>query len=243
MAASGRFGRRPGQRPSSFPNHSQDRPHAHHRFSQLGVRPGPRSRVHSGERWQYSGEGFVFLQRVVEKVTGRPLDDHVNESVFGPLGMSSSSFLWRDRFEGHFATGHDRKGAPGRKARTVRALSAGSLHTTARDYGRFLEALLRPDGEGFALQSLARPLVEVDRDLGLSWGLGWGIADRGSERFAWHWGSNPGFQSFVMISLGERSGVLLLTNSENGLRLAGDIVGGFYPGEHPVFRFRMLQPR
>jgi CubicO group peptidase (beta-lactamase class C family) len=174
-----------------------------------------------GERWQYSGEGFVFLQRVVERITGRPLDEHVNETVFAPLAMSSSSFLWKDRFGGRFATGHDRKGAPREKSRPVRALSAGSLHTTAPDYGRFLQSMLSPEGEGTVLQSLARPLVEVDEALGLSWGLGWGIAKRGAESFAWHWGSNPGFQSFVMISLRDRSGLLLLTNSENGLGLAG----------------------
>ncbi|MGH9335584.1 MAG: serine hydrolase domain-containing protein, partial [Vicinamibacteria bacterium] len=191
-----------------------------------------------GERWQYSGEGFVLLQRVVERLTEKPLDVHVKESVFDPLGMASSSLVWRNDFEGRFASGHDRKGSPREKSRPLRALAAGSLHTTVRDYVRFLEELFR----GEWLRAFARPRVEVEAGLGLSWGLSWGIEERAGESFAWHWGANPGFQSFVMASPRDRSAFVLLTNSENGLRLAKAVAEEFYSGEHPVFQFRMLNP-
>jgi hypothetical protein len=49
-----------------------------------------------GERFSYSGEGYIYLQRVVEQITGKPLNTFLTETVFEPLGMSRSSYVWRD---------------------------------------------------------------------------------------------------------------------------------------------------
>jgi len=45
-----------------------------------------------GERFSYSGEGFVWLQRVVEAVTGESLNTTLRRLIFEPLGMHRSSY-------------------------------------------------------------------------------------------------------------------------------------------------------
>ncbi len=60
-----------------------------------------------GERFSYSGEGYIYLQTVVEQITGKPLNDVMNELVFTPFGMTSSSYVWRPAFDALTATGHD----------------------------------------------------------------------------------------------------------------------------------------
>src|SRR5579871_557835 len=68
-----------------------------------------------GTRFSYSGEGYVYLQRVVEQITGKPLNDYMTEAVFKPLGMTSSSYVWRSEFDALTATGHDADGKPTEK--------------------------------------------------------------------------------------------------------------------------------
>jgi CubicO group peptidase (beta-lactamase class C family) len=60
-------------------------------------------RFDPGTDYGYSGEGFVFLQKTVERVTGRSLDELARREVFEPLGMTRSSYVWQERFAGNAA--------------------------------------------------------------------------------------------------------------------------------------------
>jgi CubicO group peptidase (beta-lactamase class C family) len=64
-----------------------------------------------GTRWQYSGEGFVLLQRVVEKIVGQPIAEYMRAAVLEPLGMTQSTFAWSPEIQTVAASGHDRQGA------------------------------------------------------------------------------------------------------------------------------------
>ncbi|HEY8182731.1 MAG TPA: serine hydrolase domain-containing protein, partial [Thermoanaerobaculia bacterium] len=63
-----------------------------------------------GTQWQYSGEGYVLLQRVVEKIAGKPLGIYLNESVLPRLGMSKSTFTWSPEIDKLAVAGHDNRG-------------------------------------------------------------------------------------------------------------------------------------
>ena len=47
-----------------------------------------------GTRFGYSGEGFYYLQRVVEKITGMPMDVYVRKTLFEPLGLKHMNYVW-----------------------------------------------------------------------------------------------------------------------------------------------------
>ncbi len=93
-----------------------------------------------GDRFSYSGEGFVFLQRVVERLTGESLDPTAQRLVFKPLGMTRSTLDPARVFEDTVAPSKAAADATG----SVRAMSnaARSLRTTAHDYAQFLKAVL-----------------------------------------------------------------------------------------------------
>jgi CubicO group peptidase (beta-lactamase class C family) len=64
-----------------------------------------------GTKWQYSGEGFVLLQRVVEKIAAKPIAEFMRTTVLEPLGMTQSTFAWSPEIQSGAALGHDRQGA------------------------------------------------------------------------------------------------------------------------------------
>jgi len=59
-----------------------------------------------GSHYTYSGEAFIWLQLVVETITGMGLGDVMQAKLFGPAGMSHSSFGWDTAIAGAAVFGH-----------------------------------------------------------------------------------------------------------------------------------------
>jgi CubicO group peptidase (beta-lactamase class C family) len=61
-----------------------------------------------GARFQYSGEGFYYLQRVIEKIAGCAIQPFMEEALFRPFGMASSTYAWRPDTDAQLVFGHSR---------------------------------------------------------------------------------------------------------------------------------------
>ncbi len=62
--------------------------------------------VKPGTRINYSGEAFVWLQLVVEAITGQSLDESMQAYLFGPAGMKDSSYTWNTDLAARSVFGH-----------------------------------------------------------------------------------------------------------------------------------------
>lgn len=211
-----------------------------------------RSYFPSGSRFSYSGEGFVYLQSALERLTGEPLELLVRRLVLDPLGMERSSFIWLDLFSGAAASGHDGDGKVVPKLKPSRANAAFSLHTTASDYGKFVVAAMEgrllsaktarlwleprvptPRGRFEALEPIP---LEAEPDV--FWGLGWGLEPGTGALF--HWGANPGMTSFVLGVPEKRAAFVVFMNGDAGLDIVPDIVGHLMQGRHPALTWLKL---
>lgn len=191
-----------------------------------------------GERFSYSGEGYIYLQRVVEQITGKPLNEYMTEAVFTPLGMTNSSYVWRPDFDALTATGHAPDGKPAELWKPNEAGAASTLNTTAKDYALFVDAVLNGKGlKPATLHEMETPQVALDPECricikhepkqlskNLFWGLGWGIQHKDGSDALWHWGDNGAFKAFVMMEPKSKSGVVMFANSENGLEIAKPLI-------------------
>ena len=193
-----------------------------------------------GERWDYSGEGYSYLQSVMTQLTGHvnsndcrtfedglrvcatDLDAYMKANLFAPFGMTSSGYLYQEGM----ARPHDEKGTmnSNRKASAVDAArygSAGGLHTTPTDYARFLIEFLDPKPRDAyrltadSLKEMVRPQVKVTDSI--SWGLGWAIEHKtaGGDIIT-HSGDNPGFKALTAASIERKAGFVVMTNGDRG---------------------------
>lgn len=202
-----------------------------------------------GEKFSYSGEGYVYLQRAIERLTGQTLNQVMQELVFGPLDMPHSSYEWRDDYQANYVIGHTALGAAIDRRDLGTPKAASTLRTTAGDYAQFLIAMLT--GAGLREESrrmMLTPQVQLGDCLNcthephdpktlrpnLAWGLGWGLQDSEQGRSFWHWGDNGTYRSYTLAFPDHQIGLVYLTNSENGLAIRDALVERVVGGQHPA---------
>jgi hypothetical protein len=71
----------------------------------------------------------------------------------------------------------------------------------------------------------------------LSWGLGWGIEKTTHGEYFWQWGDLGDYTGFALASRATCEGLVILTNSENGLHIFKRIVQEVIDGDHPCFGY------
>jgi CubicO group peptidase (beta-lactamase class C family)/transglutaminase-like putative cysteine protease len=182
----------------------------------------------------YSGEGYLYLQTVIERLTGQSVDAWIGESLLSPLNMTNSSYVWRESFEDNFAGGHDKNGNLKKSRRFYnRGNAAFSLYTTPTDYAHFLMEIMKPDRS--ARHSLEAETIEKMTTLQVKTNkanersrrsLGWVIAAKEKGGWVCHSGSNgSGFRCNSRFSMKHRSGCVIMTNSDSGRKVWESILG------------------
>ena len=192
--------------------------------------------------WNYSGEGYVLLQKTLEHLTGKPFETLAREEVFKPLEMKHSSFVWQSKFAANAASGHDDKSQPVAISHFAAAYGAFSLFSTAADYSRFLQVLMTGQGLKPATALLLRTPANEARRYGqpatatdpfIAWASGVGLAATSRGLAQWQWGDNGNFKGFYMTLPATRETLVFLTNSANGDKLTDDLLRLFFgPGEY-----------
>ncbi len=175
-----------------------------------------------GTAFKYSGEGYVYLQRALESLTGEPLERTVKRSVLDPLALTDSSMIWSTAVGTMLSNSFSENGDCKEPQPLGEANAAYSLYTSLQDYAHFVMGFLNPVNSLLKPESLLgmlTPQVSVATHLG--WSLGWGVIESSTQQHSfWHWGDNGNFKSFVWFDPVGRSALLMFTNSANGLIMA-----------------------
>jgi len=188
-----------------------------------------------GSAWRYSNSNYVLLGKVVEHVSGKPLQTVFAKRLFEPAGMTNTAFDDPTQVVPGRTQGYRRaKQAPGGFA-NARWLSptvpgaAGGLRTTLADLSRWSQALhsgriLRKD--------LLRTMTSAGRlddgrttklgmpeawqkGLDADYGMGVFINQTPAGRRIWHAGDMPGFSTWLAYYPRSRTTIALAINSES----------------------------
>ncbi len=210
-----------------------------------GGKNKPSLKPSQGRLFAYSGMAYVYLQQVVEKLTQKPLDVLLRERIFTPLAMDSATVSPQHIVRHRMAHGHTPSGNP-LASQMTEANAAGALVCNARDYTRFAAIVLNPPAPSDVflkpetLKEIFTPYIEAGPEI--QWGLGWGLQMDGDAPTSYfHWGNNNNaFHCFVVVKPHTGEGVVVMTNSGNGLRACAQIVPLAVSGDHPALRWNRV---
>jgi CubicO group peptidase (beta-lactamase class C family) len=150
----------------------------------------------SVRRYQYSNSHAILSGAALEQVNGRRYEDVVQRDIFGPAGMSRSSFTLPPPSESYSFSS---------ATHPSWNYAAGGVTSTAPDMNRFNQALLS-NAFGFgAVESFDRSAAGVT-----SFGMGSAVSS-GDLRFT-HTGLVDSYGSYSVIFPADRSSVVVLCN-------------------------------
>lgn len=207
---------------TGLPNWRGDRPLA------FGFAPGTRH--------EYSGEGFEYLRRTIERQSGQPLRTLMRTAVLAPAGMNATHFGWDESIAPDLATGFDAKGEPypddGLRERDPNA--AANMFTTIGDYGRFTAWVA--GGAGLPAKLFAdmqRPQA-LHPDPAERFGLGWRLIPVDGQPVLSHDGRENGVRTQVFVFPASGDGLVILSNGDNGELLTRPLVEATLPRQAPA---------
>lgn len=181
-----------------------------------------------GTKYQYSGEGFMYLGTALERKFKKSLTELADSILFKPLGMKDSRFYWdKNMNESRFAFWHDSKGdiyePSTSKNRGVNA--AGSLITTIEDYCKFgIDVINGASLSSDIYNDMITPHVKLSEHDAR--GLGWGVeSDLPNGEYALqHAGGDMGVQTMSIFLPISKRGIVILTNGDNGMFVFRNII-------------------
>ncbi len=182
-----------------------------------------------GTKWQYSNTNFVIAGVIIEKVSGKPLLQFLQEKIFTPLGMDRVANIDAARLGDTDPTGYYRFALgplhPAPKEGPGWLFAAGELAMPASELAKWDISIIE--------QKLLKPASyrEFGRDTLLvngtntGYGLGVSVRNQGGHRMLSHGGEVSGFTAENEVFPDDRAAVVVLTN-QDAASASGQIAGG-----------------
>lgn len=177
-----------------------------------------------GSAYRYSGGGFQVVQLLLEDVTQMDYAKWVHRSVFVPLSLSRSNFVYpqpdKNSAIGH--VGPQSEPIPG-SGYIYPELAAAGLWTTPTELVTLGSALAK-DRAGANLLLPKNLIKQLIPDSANEAGLGFGLNNDGDGVAFVHNGHNPGFSARWINYADGRASVAVLTNSDSGGELIREVL-------------------
>ena len=194
-------------------------------FAEWRSSNAPLIRREPGSGFEYSGEGYYYLQSVITALTGKvdlsqcsdyeaglevcatDFDDIMKRDLLRPFDMAGSGYLPDRGWDQRVAHGHDTAGKPifkgkPRRSDVARYGAVGGLHTTASEYANFLIEVVAPKApDRFRLGStmrseMVRPQIKLPKGGEIDECTAWALG----------WGVRERPQGNLLVHSGGQSG-------------------------------------
>src|SRR5438876_247665 len=183
-----------------------------------------------GKLYSYSNLGFIIAGLVTEEIGSKSYADLMNERIFAPLGMKSTTFrptmaMTRSLSQGHDSDSNSKPVVHRPFVESTASWPAGFMFSNVYDLARFAIAFMnggKIDGRQVlspgVIAMMSTPHAEILGENPSGWprngkyGYGLIIHNFRGVRMVWHSGSIAGFGAMFVMAPPQRFAVIILCN-------------------------------
>ncbi|MET9604376.1 serine hydrolase domain-containing protein [Streptomyces sp. NPDC006512] len=167
-----------------------------------------------GAEFDYSNTNLILLGLVIEKVTGRPLHEVIEQDVLKPAGLHRTLFPTGAEIPAPYAQGYTNQTASGKTVNSTHwdpswAWAAGAMISDLQD--------LRSWARTLATGTLLTPATQAQRlkttPIGVP-GAGYGLGIFNVQGWIGHNGSLPGYETLTVYLPQARATMVILLNTD-----------------------------
>ena len=179
------------------------------RQKQLNFRPGDTER--------YTNSGYFLLGVIIKRVTGMSVGQYAEKHIFGPLGMTHTSYHYDPiRTGGNLAVPHvsdsDGKYHAKHVALDANDFGYGGIHTTVEDLYLWDQNFFRNKTGGDNFNALMMTCGTTNKGDTLNYAFGLRISDYMGLRTVSHGGGSLGYNAFMLRFPERKFSVICLAN-------------------------------
>lgn len=192
--------------------------------------------------FNYSNIGMALLGNIMADANGSSYEGLLKMDIIWPLKMEHTGVELNRTQLKYLAQGHSKKGRKTNHWQLSGMAPAGGLKSSASDMVKFLQANLLLNTEQQlivdALGQTHEPHLEnFGSVLGrkTSIGYGWFISEltpKNNTAVVWHTGATGGFRAYIGFIKATNTGVVILSNSANGVDEMGFEILGILNSEY-----------
>ncbi|MEO1011536.1 MAG: serine hydrolase [Bacteroidota bacterium] len=190
-----------------------------------------------GEKYGYSGEGFEYLKRVTVHITGKPIEQLLDEELITPFRLYHMEFSDSEALRKVVAMGHQGN-QPTNWGIPQEAGMAFSMHTEAKAFAKFALTLFEKKGlkpstykEFMTLHTESNPEYWNHPERPEGAGLGIFVRESDFGKVFFHGGNNGDFKCQFEVYQDLGMGYICFTNSDTGSELTQDLWRFFIEGK------------
>lgn len=172
-----------------------------------------------GTQYEYSNISFGLVGYLVERIAGQPFDQVSRAEVLQPLGMTASTWMYREVDKNQWAMpyGYDmlRRRYTPLGAYSFASYPDGALKTSANEFARFLYPFVNegktPEGQTFLQPETVAEMLKTQYPQANSpHGIAWEVKEAKNQ--AQHSGMDDGMASIVVINPVKKVALIIFCN-------------------------------
>lgn len=175
--------------------------------------------------FQYSNLGMSLLGEIVEKVSGKPYDQYVEENILKPLQLSNTHpYLQKDQWGKQLSVGYGAIKRDGSRDKVALfdakgITAAAGYSSNVEDLGRFAAwqfRLLEKGGTELLKSSTLKEMHRVqwvDPDWKIHWGLGFVVSQSDGTTLVSHGGACPGYRTTLQLDTKNKMAYTVMINA------------------------------